>query len=198
MPTLLIVLAVLAWLFLATRTLWAANLMPTPKWLQQRFQKLGKPTLVLMTFALICLLFGLRIGWEEYKKGADLSSNIAIELISIAVTIIVLDRMNEWRSQYHYKKSIIQQMGSQSNDFALDAARIAKNEGWLSDGSFQGANLSFANLQRAKLFGANLHGASLSGANLHGAVLREAKYNSKTVWPDGFNYVDAGAIEIED
>jgi uncharacterized protein YjbI with pentapeptide repeats len=55
-----------------------------------------------------------------------------------------------------------------------------------------GANLRDANLQDADLWvvgfgGADLQGANLQGANnLRDASLGGAKYNGKTVWPEGF------------
>ena len=45
-----------------------------------------------------------------------------------------------------------------------------------------------ANLSRADLCEANL-----SFANLRGADLRGAKYDSSTVWPDGYDPAAAGA-----
>jgi len=69
-----------------------------------------------------------------------------------------------------------------------------------------GAFLSEANLTRADLSGANLVGADLSAANLCGADLREtdliradlsgARYDGRTVWPEGFDPQSAGAVQV--
>ena len=56
------------------------------------------------------------------------------------------------------------------------------------------ADLSGANLGEADLSGTNLGEADLSGAELFGAVLRWAKYDSQTIWPYGFDYINSGAI----
>jgi hypothetical protein len=41
-------------------------------------------------------------------------------------------------------------------------------------------------LRRANLSGAILRRANLSGADLSGANLRGARWDSDTIWPDGF------------
>jgi len=61
-------------------------------------------------------------------------------------------------------------------------------------GSFlAGSDLSNANLSNANLCIVNLRGANLSGTNLNGAI-----FNNKTVWPDGFDPIKAGAILSSD
>jgi uncharacterized protein YjbI with pentapeptide repeats len=67
----------------------------------------------------------------------------------------------------------------------------------LSGANLSGANLTSANLECAVMEGANLSGANLSGANfvyarLYEAHLEGAKQNDKTLWPNGFDPVDAG------
>ncbi|WP_210188610.1 pentapeptide repeat-containing protein [Bradyrhizobium sp. Ghvi] len=58
---------------------------------------------------------------------------------------------------------------------------------------FRGANLNDIDFQNANLFGADFSGANLANANLSGANLNAAKYNAGTIWPKGFNPVEAGA-----
>ena len=96
------------------------------------------------------------------------------EMISTGGAVLGIDELNRRRSAQEYKRGIIRQMASRSNDFALDAARIAKDEGWLEDGSFLGARLWYANLKGADLWRVNLTGADLRGANFERASLREA------------------------
>ena len=67
------------------------------------------------------------------------------------------------------RNGVLAQIGSLSNEFALDATRRARTEGWLSDGSLQGKDL-----KKAKLYGADLSGADLRGADLRFADLRDA------------------------
>ncbi|QYO62767.1 pentapeptide repeat-containing protein [Leptolyngbya sp. 7M] len=49
------------------------------------------------------------------------------------------------------------------------------------------ANLAGANFKEADLQYADLQGANLQGANLQGAILKGAKYNQKTVLPEGID-----------
>ncbi len=103
------------------------------------------------------------------------------------------------------RKRVISQVASLSNEFALDAVRRCRNEGWLQNGtmtgmSFEGANLgsadlsdsnlsetdfSFAKLSGVDLTHANLKGINLKGANLQGADLRWADLSRASLqWAD--------------
>ncbi len=69
----------------------------------------------------------------------------------------------------------------------------------LSKADLMGANLckadlSGANLSESRLIFSYLMGTNLSGANLHKADLKEAKYDQTTIWPEGFDPIEAGAI----
>ncbi|MFN6325496.1 MAG: pentapeptide repeat-containing protein [Aphanizomenon sp.] len=67
----------------------------------------------------------------------------------------------------------------------------------LSGAYLIGADLSGADLTEADLTGARLSGARLSGADLIGARLSGAIADSETIFPDGFDPVDAG-VEFRD
>lgn len=100
---------------------------------------------------------------------------------------------------------VLSQISSLSREFALDATRRARDEGWLYDGSLCGRGLSRASLQGADLAGvrvagadltfadladtvlayADLRGAELTGADLRGADLRWADLsNAQLGWAD--------------
>jgi Pentapeptide repeats (8 copies) len=68
----------------------------------------------------------------------------------------------------------------------------------LYDARLQDAQLQGADLRSAELQDANLRGAQMQKANLERSRLRGARYNNKTVWPDGFDYEAAGAKLKED
>ena len=112
------------------------------------------------------------------------------------------------------KERLLNQLGSTSNAFALDAARQIKRKGWLNDGSTTGrdfsqsnlkgvdlresnlqeCNFSNANLREAKLFGAKLQNANLMAANLKEAELRNAQFNGANLrWANLENAILAGA-----
>ena len=61
-----------------------------------------------------------------------------------------------------------------------------------------GANLMDAYLVGTHLEEADLRGANLEGADLLGAYLGGATYDKNTVWPDGFNPKEAGAILVNE
>ncbi len=61
----------------------------------------------------------------------------------------------------------------------------------------QNADLGDSLLQGADLRDADLRGTNLKAANLQGAILENAKYNSKTIFPDGFSPAEARMIEVE-
>ena len=63
---------------------------------------------------------------------------------------------------------------------------------------FEGADLSGAILWGAHLEGANFVGADLSTANTEGAHFEGAVFDSTTVWPHGFDPLEAGAIRVGD
>ena len=103
------------------------------------------------------------------------------------------------------RKNVLAQVGSLSNDFALDAVRRARSERWLEDGSMQnqclrrarlcsadlsavdfaGVDLRFADLADACLTYANLRGADLTGTTLVDVDLRWADLRGATLrWSD--------------
>lgn len=104
------------------------------------------------------------------------------ELLGTAMTIVIIDRLVDYRSQIRetkrHQKRLIRQAKGQSNELAKVAIDEMRDEGWLTvdDGEqlLKGAKLWNANLQDADLYKANLQGAELIQANLQGAMLDEA------------------------
>jgi uncharacterized protein YjbI with pentapeptide repeats len=96
-------------------------------------------------------------------------------VIGIGLTYLVIEVVVQQNSkreaENQRKKTLILQLGSENNDFALEARRHLKSEKWLYDGSLQGINLINSNLQEADLSQADLRGAYLSYAKLKKATL---------------------------
>jgi uncharacterized protein YjbI with pentapeptide repeats len=72
---------------------------------------------------------------------------------------------------------------------------------YLSEATLEGADLEDADLAGAGLEGANLSGANLCGTNLTrvdltSAQLAGAIYDRRTVWPEGFEPHDSGAVSL--
>src|SRR5690606_34681130 len=93
---------------------------------------------------------------------SDLYANGGAELLSIALTVLIIERLNRRRAEQERKDELILQMGSPDHAFAVEAARIMRQKGWLHDGSLQDADLVITNLKRANLGHANLQAAVLS------------------------------------
>jgi Pentapeptide repeats (8 copies) len=121
-------------------------------------------------------------------------SNFGIEMVSIAVTVIVIDRLNrrrdERRDLRQLQEQLVRDAGSLSNEAAKNAIHQLRRRGWLAgeegllkgayliEANMQSTNLNKANMQSANLGGANLHDANLFGANMQDASLVAANLHS--------------------
>lgn len=115
---------------------------------------------------------------------ADMYGNAGSELLGIAVTILLIDKLVERRDRLQQKERLIREMGSRDNGTALGAVDELRARGWLTDGSLTRADLKYANLSDANLADAVMPGAYLTfailkaadlrSANLRGAILRSA------------------------
>jgi len=161
-------------------------------------------------FAVLLLVAGMGMfiwGWSlnppagliEAVTGAysDWSPGLVVDGLLLLVINRVL-RNNE-------RSRILGQVGSLSNEFALDAVRRCQEEGWIESGAMAGRDYSkarltladlsgavlsrsrfcFADLRHADLMHADLKGADLTGANLTGADLRWADLRGASLrWAD--------------
>lgn len=109
-------------------------------------------------------------------------ANGAAELGSIAITVLIIDGLVEWRAEQREKEQIVRQMGSPSNDFALEAVRVAYTfePPLIRDGSLVEAKMRKANLENVELFNAHLERAVLQEANLDGAMLWKVSLQKQT------------------
>jgi len=91
---------------------------------------------------------------------------------------LVIDGMLLWVVNSIFRRQersrTLAQLASLSNEFALDAVRRSRDEGWLTDGSLRGRDLSKAALARADFTDADLRGASLASVDLSDACLQHA------------------------
>lgn len=72
---------------------------------------------------------------------------------------------------------------------------------YLSEATLEGADLGDADfagagLEGADFSGANLCGANLTRADLTGVKFTQARYDFRTVWPEGFEPHDHGAVRV--
>lgn len=168
-----------------------------------RFDAVDLLAYVLLAIGLALFAWGLMLdtptSMDDLVRGhyADWTPGFVID----GILLLVLNRV----IHSHERRRIINQVGSLSNEFALDAVRRCREEGWLlsglmanrafvrgrlttadlSDARLPGANFSFADLSDVDLTHADISGANFKGANLRGADLRWANLTGASLqWAD--------------
>ena len=111
----------------------------------------------------------------------DLYANLGTELASIALTVLIIDRLHDRHTEETEREKLILQMGSPDNAFAIEALRMLAAHDWLKHGALKGAHLTHANLEGANLHQAILEDARLGLTTLRRAKLTEAKLQSATL-----------------
>jgi hypothetical protein len=189
---LIVVAGALAWLL---GRWWASGRSAAVRrWLKVQGWRVSRlPWIVLGVLAGAAIISSL-IGLLGTDRGMPwLWLNLGVELAGAVVTYILLDLVLGARER---KEALIRSVASNARDVAVPAAAELRRQGWLTDGSLQGARLGHAdlaganlegaelrasNLQEAKLMGSNLERAGLEGANLRGAHLVEANLQAATL-----------------
>jgi len=145
---------------------------------------------VLLALGASVFVFGLVLEPPASAGGAFLQHypDWAPGLVTDGILLLVVNGV----LRRHERRRVLLQVASLSREFALDAVRRARAEGWLVDGSMEGlalartslpgadltevrlagADLSFSDLSGASLAYADLRGTDLTGANLAGTDLR--------------------------
>lgn len=183
---------------------------------------MSNPRTIGLFLALAALLF-MVVGGLTDAAVTDVATlfqalwaNAGAELASIALTVLIIDDLNEQRSARQEKETLIAQLHSKDQSVTQNAISVLWLRGWLQDGSvrkanlkranlengdlgecdLRGAQLNRANLRHARLW-ADLRGASLLGADLTAALLkdpayppgvREVIFDEHTVLPDGSHW----------
>lgn len=136
---------------------------------------------------------------------SEMWANVGSELISIAITVLIIDALHQRRERLEYrqrieeraqakiaqiKERLVLQLGSKVNTQTKLAAEELRGNGWLEDGTLQRVRITSANLEgidlrhadmrwaslhRANLQNASLHGINLQGSHLPGANLKGAR-----------------------
>ena len=130
---------------------------------------------------------------------------IAPELIGIAVTVLIIERLVERRNQEQRKQEIIEQIYSPVRDVAVEALRLTRKNGWFDDINkedfievhWEGANLREASLDGASMMGANLEGANLIDASLDSTWLFGANLKGADLWNASLTRAHLNAINLE-
>lgn len=147
----------------------------------------------------------------------DIYANLAAEIGSIAITIIIVNRIirkqEEKLNEIELRNKLIREVHSHVNSIANNAVhelrvlgKLTNENSWTKSAELGGlANLSHArlydaNFKEASLIGANLYmadlrnvdfrDADLTGVNLFKSNIKRAKFNENTILPDGIHWYD--------
>jgi uncharacterized protein YjbI with pentapeptide repeats len=148
-------------------------------WWQSQSSTTRQTLFVLVTVALFASLAGalLTDNW------LDLMTHFGLQMAGAVATFVLVDQIlsrNEERKLLNCE--LVPRLRSRVNAVALAAVGELSQNGWLYDGSLQGAYLSGANLQGAKMRDANLQEALLAATNLHGVDLFRANLQGAHFW----------------
>lgn len=109
----------------------------------------------------------------------DFYANVSAELASIALTVLIIDHLNERRaaalSSEQRARRIIRELTSNVDDVRNKAIEDAKHTGILYDGSMVNASLNWVDFTTQDLTSAILNDTHMSGAKFKDAILFEAK-----------------------
>lgn len=76
------------------------------------------------------LIIGLLIGWSANLDNWFLDGFWA-EGLGIVITVLLIERVQAWRNREEYKKQLVRQARSRSNDIAISAVDELRGNGWL-------------------------------------------------------------------
>lgn len=111
---------------------------------------------------------------DLHQLWLELYGNLGTGLVDIAITVLLIDRLNRLREDRGEIQRLVREMSSRDNSTAMRAVDTLRARGALADGTLEGADLKYANLDGAIMADANLRSAYLSFAKLAGADLRNA------------------------
>lgn len=146
-----------------------------------------------LILGILIVLIVVWLGANLFQAESGYWTNLFTEGISIGITVLILDRLNEFRAEQQLKRRLIREAGSQSNETAKAAIDWMWHEGWLDgdESLLIGSNLSranlsdailrHANLSQARMPNGNMVRANLDGANLAGADMNHGKFTQATL-----------------
>ena len=157
---------------------------------------------ILLTFTAGALWYFYCVSFDE------LVPNLIPELLSIVITVLIIDTLYKKRSDSEVKKILISQLQSRNNAVATNALKEIDARGWLSDGTLKKAFLISTNLDGNSLSGGDLREVALSfsslkdtswfetdleGAFLNGVDLRNATLSMHAT---GSHYAEANLRDV--
>lgn len=126
----------------------------------------------------------------------DFYANVSTEMMSIAITVLIIDALYYRREKQDERARLVAEMGNRDNGLALRAVEDLRAEGWLFDGKLGPADLWGANLEGANLRECVLHGVSLGRANLCDADLSDADLRESDLSRTNLQNADLGRTDL--
>lgn len=145
----------------------------TKKRWQQIRQALGTGEI---GYGLLLILIGALLGrFLLFPGDGGYNTNLYTEALSVTLTILVLNKLADQRSERELKESLLARAKSRNNAVAVGAIDEIRAKGWLggNSGLLKASHLYLADLQKADLRNANLSSTKLWLVNLTGAILEE-------------------------
>ncbi|PMR61200.1 MULTISPECIES: pentapeptide repeat-containing protein [unclassified Micromonospora] len=136
--------------------------------------------------------------WSGSQFIRDFYANTATTLLSISLTVLLVDRLYARREAEYQKQQLIREMGSSDKGFALRAAKEISAQGWLTDGSIRDCDLSQAALSGAFLNGAVFSRVTFDGAFLDHASMKGARISGGTYRATHFTDAVMDDLVVED
>lgn len=128
---------------------------------------------------------GVLIGASLFaEKQLDYLMSLFTNVLSIFVTVFVLDELARRRDHFQERDRLIREMNNKDSGIVMRAVDELRANGWLEDGSLSNARMGDANFR-----GVNLKRANLSGVRfLSDKQLAQAQRLWKAIMPDGRRY----------
>lgn len=154
--------------------------------------RLAGTTLLLSGLAISIIGFSLDKGNHSLQDFIRVFyANAGTELISIAITALVIDFLHERRHNQQLKQQLIRDIGSRSHEFALRAIADLKENDWLDEA------LPQAMLSSADLRGVDLSNHNLDNLNFTKALLRYARLNRASLRNSCLSYAILEKAELK-
>jgi hypothetical protein len=164
-------------------------------WWQSQSPTTRQTLFVLVTAAMFTTLGGALLT----EKWAELVMFFGLQMTGAVTTFVLVDQIlsrNEERKLLNCQ--LIPRLRSRVNAVTLAAVGELSQNGWLYDGSLQGAYLSGTNLQGARMRDANLQEALIAAANLQGVDLFRANLQGTHFWRSNLREVNFTAANMTD
>lgn len=147
------------------------------------------PSTYPLALGLLILAIGFLLGATWFKgddNGLSYATNLYTELISIGITVIILDRINQWRDDRRLKHNLLEDLKSSSVAPAVNALERLRREGWLDGNSLIDKDLKRANWEGAYIGGLNFENADMRDINLKNTTAFDGQQHQPIIFKKAY------------